>query len=90
VIWLAYIVTEGDHRQVSVETYLKGMQRTLIHVTAQIIERIGNSNGLLAPTPIPRRAHGACGLLIALQQPARPAAQRDFRWCWTGAAGWIG
>jgi transposase len=25
VIWLAYIVTEGDHRKVSVETYLKGM-----------------------------------------------------------------
>jgi hypothetical protein len=22
VIWLAYIVTEGDHRKVSVETYL--------------------------------------------------------------------
>jgi hypothetical protein len=29
VIWLAYIVTEGDHRKVSVETYLKGMQHTL-------------------------------------------------------------
>jgi hypothetical protein len=25
VIWLAYIVTEGDHRKVSVETYLKGV-----------------------------------------------------------------
>ena len=28
VIWLAYIVTEGDHRKVSVETYLKGMRHT--------------------------------------------------------------
>src|SRR3989449_818433 len=38
VIWLAYIVTEGDHRKVSVETYLKGMQHTLSHLTAQAIE----------------------------------------------------
>src|SRR5882672_6258643 len=38
VIWLAYIVTEGDHRKVSVETYLKGMQHTLSHLTAQVIE----------------------------------------------------
>jgi transposase len=35
VIWLASIVTEGDHRQVSVETYLKGMQHTLSGLTAQ-------------------------------------------------------
>src|SRR5713101_2358302 len=38
VIWLAYIVTEGDHRNVSVETYLKGMHHTLRHLTAQVIE----------------------------------------------------
>src|SRR5437667_6293225 len=38
VIWLASIVTEGDHRKVSVETYLKGMQHTLSHLTAQVIE----------------------------------------------------
>jgi transposase len=38
VIWLAYIVTEGDHRNVSMETYLKGMKHTLSHLTAQIIE----------------------------------------------------
>src|SRR5712664_4305511 len=35
VIWLASIVTEGDHRNVSVETYLNGMQQTLRHLTAQ-------------------------------------------------------
>src|SRR6266566_5073105 len=29
VIWLASIVTEGDHRNVSVETYLKGMHQAL-------------------------------------------------------------
>jgi transposase len=37
VIWLAYIVTEGDHRKVSVETYLKGMHPTLSRLTAQVI-----------------------------------------------------
>ena len=37
VIWLAYIVTEGDHRKVSMATYLKGMHHTLSHLTAQII-----------------------------------------------------
>src|SRR2546426_12271299 len=35
VMWLAYIVTEGDHRKVSVETYLKGMQHTRSRLTAQ-------------------------------------------------------
>src|SRR4249920_2808749 len=35
VIWLAYIVTEGDHRKVSVETYLAGRHHTLRHLTAQ-------------------------------------------------------
>src|SRR5262245_59131496 len=39
VVWLAYILTEGDHRKVSVETYLKGMQHTLHHLTAQVMER---------------------------------------------------
>src|SRR6266705_6873403 len=38
VIWLAYILTEGDHRKGSVETSLKGMHHTLSHLTAQVIE----------------------------------------------------
>src|SRR6266849_1503832 len=38
VMWLAYIVTEGDHRKVSVETDLKGMKHTLSRLTAQAIE----------------------------------------------------
>ena len=29
VIWLASIITAGDHRKVSVETYLKGRHHTL-------------------------------------------------------------
>src|SRR6266851_6613812 len=38
VMWLAYIVTEGDHRKVSMATYLKGMYHTLSRLTAQPIE----------------------------------------------------
>jgi transposase len=48
VIWLAYIVTEGDHRKVSVETYLKGMHHTLRHLTAQVIEPLDFSDDRLS------------------------------------------
>jgi transposase len=44
VIWLASIVTEGDHRKVSVETYLKGMHHTLSHLTAEVIEPLDFSD----------------------------------------------
>jgi len=48
VIWLAYILTEGDHRKVSVETYLKGMHHTLSHLTAQVIEPLDLSDDRLS------------------------------------------
>src|SRR6266446_4898652 len=48
VIWLAYIITEGDHRKVSVETYLKGMHHTLSHLTAQVIEPLDFSDDRLS------------------------------------------
>jgi len=48
VIWLAYIVTEGDHRKVSVETYLKGMRHTLSRLTAQGIEPLDFSDDRLS------------------------------------------
>ena len=48
VIWLASIITEGDHRNVSVETYLKGMQHTLSHLTAQVIEPLDLSDDRLS------------------------------------------
>src|SRR6266702_6888149 len=48
VMWLAYIVTEGDHRKVLVETYLKGMQHTLSHLTAQVIEPLDLSDDRLS------------------------------------------
>ena len=38
VVWLAYILTEGDHRKVSVEAYIMGMKHTLSQLTAQVIE----------------------------------------------------
>src|SRR5712692_4219273 len=48
VIWLAYIITEGDHRKVSVETYLKGMQHTLSHLTAQVVDPLDLSDDRLS------------------------------------------
>src|SRR6266542_1732268 len=48
VIWLAYIVTEGDHRKVSVETYLKGMHHTLSRLTAQVIQPLDFSDDRLS------------------------------------------
>jgi len=38
VIWLAHMLTEGDHRKVAVATYIKSMQHTLSRLTAQAIE----------------------------------------------------
>ena len=48
VIGLAYILTEGDHRKVSVETYLKGMHHTLSRLTAQGIEPLDFSDDRLS------------------------------------------
>ena len=48
VIWLAYIVTEGDHRKVSVETYLKGMHHTLSRLTAQVVDPLDLSDDRLS------------------------------------------
>src|SRR5262245_21202028 len=48
VIWLAYIVTEGDHRKVSMETYSKGMHHTLSHLSAQRIEPLDFSDDRLS------------------------------------------
>src|SRR3989442_11350089 len=48
VIWLAYILTEGDHRKVSVEAYINGMQRTLSHLTAQVITPLDFSDDRLS------------------------------------------
>src|SRR5215471_15060824 len=48
VIWLAYILTEGDHRKVSVEAYIKGMQHTLSQLSGQDVEPLDFSDDRLA------------------------------------------
>src|SRR2546426_988136 len=47
VIWLAYILTEGDHRKVTVAAYIKGMQHTLSHLSGQSIEPLDFSDDRL-------------------------------------------
>src|SRR5207344_378422 len=47
VIWLAHILTEGDHRKVSVEAYIKGMHHTLSHLTTQVITPLDFSDDRL-------------------------------------------
>ena len=48
VMWLASILTEGDHRNVSVATYLQGMHHTLSHLTAQVIKPLDLSDDRLS------------------------------------------
>jgi transposase len=48
VIWLAYLVTEGDHRTVSVATYLKGRQHPLSRLTAQGVDPLDLSDDRLS------------------------------------------
>jgi transposase len=47
VIWLAPILTEGDHRQVAVEVYSKGMHHTLRRLTAQGLQPLDCSDDRL-------------------------------------------
>jgi hypothetical protein len=58
VIWLASIVTEGDHRKVSVETYLKGMYHTLSYLKPRhdILSTSGNLSRLDFSGENPRMA----------------------------------
>jgi transposase len=64
-LWLASIVTEGDHRNVSMATYLQGMHHTLSRLPAPIIEPLAVRDERLRP------------LLTPLSQPAYwPAIER--------------
>ena len=38
VIWLAYILSEGDHRKIYMEAYVAGRQNTLTELTGQDID----------------------------------------------------
>jgi transposase len=40
VIWLAYILSEGDHRKVAVQGYIRGMQQTLSELTGLQIDEL--------------------------------------------------
>jgi transposase len=48
VIWLAYILSEGDHRKVSVEAYIQGMQHTLSRLSGQVITPLDFSDDRLS------------------------------------------
>jgi len=48
VIWLAHILTEGDHRKVAVAVDIKGMQHTLSRLTAQGIQPLDCSDDRLS------------------------------------------
>src|SRR2546426_7933685 len=47
VIWLASLLTEGDHRKVSVEAYIPGMHHTLSHLRGQVIPPLDVSDDRL-------------------------------------------
>ena len=51
VIWLAPILTEGDHRKGAVEVYIKGMQHTLSRLTAQVIQPLDFRDSLKLNRP---------------------------------------
>ncbi len=48
VVWLAYILSEGDHRKVTMESYVRGMKETLKQTTGQDIEALDFSDDRLA------------------------------------------
>jgi transposase len=47
VSWLASILTEGDHRTVSVEAYIQGMHHTLSHLSGPVITPLDFSDDRL-------------------------------------------
>ncbi len=49
VIWLAYILSAGDHRKVAMETYVAGMMQTWSQITGQSIRVLDCSDDRLSP-----------------------------------------
>ncbi len=48
VIWLAYIMSEGDHRKVKMEVYVRGVMNILSSITGQKIEPLDFSDDRLS------------------------------------------
>ena len=48
VIWLAYILSEGDHRKVALREYVRGMKNTLEQVTGKEIDELDFTDDRLA------------------------------------------
>ena len=48
VMWLAHMLTEGDHRKVAVAVYIQGMQHTLSRLTAQVLQPLDCSDDRLS------------------------------------------
>jgi len=48
VIWLAYMLSEGDHRKVSMEHYIRGMKQTLSDLSGEELEVLDFSDDRLA------------------------------------------
>jgi transposase len=91
VIWLASILTEGDHRKVSVEAYLKGRKTTLSHLSAQVVDpldcrddRLGH---LLKHLSQPQYWHGIEEDLNAHSMAVYPLPQDVIRCDATTVAG---
>jgi len=83
VIWLAYIVTEGDHRQVAVEASIQGMQPSLSHRSGQVIVSLDGRDDrcghLLRHCSKPHSWHGIardCNARSIAVSPWPPAVMR--------------
>ena len=48
IIWLGYILSEGDHRKIAMEKYVEGMQDTLSSLAGQKIEPLDFSDDRLS------------------------------------------
>jgi transposase len=48
LIWLAYILSEGDHRKVVMREFVRGMKHTLREVTGQTVDELDFTDDRLA------------------------------------------
>jgi len=91
VLWLAYILTEGEHRKVSVEAYSKSLHTTLSHLSGQRIEPRDCSDDrwghLLTHVSTPTYGHAIEQDLHACSLEVDDLSQDVIRWDATTVAG---